>query len=44
MSFVPVGLAEHVELLEELAYEHLQPEAFLRRQRRFWTRFRQQAP
>ncbi|WP_175766165.1 hypothetical protein [Burkholderia ambifaria] len=32
LSFVPVGLAQHVELLEELADEHVQLEAFLQRQ------------
>ncbi|KVE21817.1 hypothetical protein WI92_23645 [Burkholderia vietnamiensis] len=43
-SFVPVGLAEHVELLEELIYEHLQLEAFLRRQAQILDRFRHPAP
>ncbi|MDN8067016.1 hypothetical protein [Burkholderia vietnamiensis] len=43
-SFVPVGLAEHVELLEELIYEHLQLEAFLRRQAQILDWFRHPAP
>lgn len=42
-SFVPIGLAEHVGLLEELAYEHLQLEAFLRRQAHILERFGQPA-
>ncbi|WP_107938162.1 hypothetical protein [Burkholderia sp. MSMB0856] len=39
-SFVPIGLAQHVELLEELADEHLQLEAFLQRQARILEKFR----
>ncbi|WP_175962489.1 hypothetical protein [Burkholderia pyrrocinia] len=42
-SFFPVGLAEHVELLEELAYEHAQLEAFLLRQAMILDKFRQSA-
>ncbi|WP_257249220.1 hypothetical protein [Burkholderia cepacia] len=42
-SFIPVGLAQHVELLEELADEHVQLEAFLQRQTRILERFRQPA-
>ncbi|KVK79175.1 hypothetical protein WS90_19615 [Burkholderia cepacia] len=39
-SFVPVGLARYVELLEELADEHLQLEAFLQRQTYILEKFR----
>lgn len=39
-SFVPIGLAEHVELLGELADEHVQLEAFLQRQARILEKFR----
>lgn len=42
-SFVPVGLARHVELLEELADEHVQLEAFLQRQARILEQFRPSA-
>ncbi|CAM2198125.1 conserved protein of unknown function [Paraburkholderia kururiensis] len=42
-SFVPVGLARHVELLEELADEHVQLEAFLQRQARILEKFRPSA-
>jgi hypothetical protein len=38
-SFVPIGLARHVELLEELADEHVQLEAFLQRQAKILERF-----
>jgi hypothetical protein len=39
-SFVPIGLAQHVELLEELADEHVQLEAFLQRQAEILEKFR----
>lgn len=39
-SFVPIGLAQHVELLEELADEHVQLDAFLQRQARILEKFR----
>jgi hypothetical protein len=39
-SFVPVGLAQHVELLEELADAHVQLEALLQRQARILDNFR----
>ena len=42
-SFIPVGLAQYVELLEELADEHLQLEAFLQRQARILEKFRHSA-
>ncbi|WP_217590064.1 hypothetical protein [Burkholderia sp. GbtcB21] len=40
LSFLPVGLAHHVELLEELADEHVQLEAFLQRQAWILNKFK----
>ncbi|RQP94174.1 hypothetical protein [Burkholderia stagnalis] len=39
-SCVPLGLALHVDLLRELADEHVQLEAFLQRQARILEKFR----